>query len=150
MLERNFLDPKISLTGKCHTCNEQILFLQEFCPQCGIKIVHEDMMPSVVNNFLLTQAVSSANSIRTLDAGVYLFLGTSVIRYMSDYPLWFDVATSLFWVVPLIIITRWFRQHGKWETRDGEYLAARTEMKKSFWLWLSANAFNGVVIGIGS
>jgi len=149
MLDRNFLDPEISLVGKCHTCNEQILFEQEFCPQCGIKIDHEDMAVGVVNNFLLTQAVSSANTIRTLDVGAYIFLGASVFRFMFDFPLWFDVVTSLFWVTPMIIIGRWFRRHGNWETRDGEYLTARKAMKKSFWLWLAANAFNGVLIGVG-
>jgi len=149
MLDRNFLDPEISLVGKCHTCNEQILFEQEFCPQCGIKIDNEDMVVGVVNNFLLTQAVSSANTIRTVDVAAYMFLGVSVFRFMFDFPLWFDVVTSLFWVTPMITIGRWFRRHGNWETRDGEYLTARKAMKKSFWLWLAANAFNSVLIGVG-
>src|SRR5262249_34390119 len=108
MFDRNFLDPELSLAGKCHTCNEQILFEQEFCPQCGINIDHEHMAVGVVNNFLLTQAVSSANTIRTLDVGAYIFLGASVFRFMLDFPLWFDVVTSLFWVTPMIIIGRWF------------------------------------------
>jgi hypothetical protein len=149
MLDRNFIDPEISLIGQCHTCNERILFGQERCPQCGIKIDHDDMAPSVVNNFLLTQAVSSANTIRTFDLGVYMFLGTSFSRFIIDFPLWFDVGTSLFWVIPMIIIGMWFRRHGNWETRDREYLDARTGMKKSFWRWLAANALNGVFIGAG-
>jgi len=149
MFDRNFLDPEISLVGKCHTCNEQILFEHEFCPQCGIKIDHEDMAPSVVNNFLITQAISSANTIRTFDIGVYIFLGASVIRFMIDFPLWYCVVTSLSGAMPLIIILRWFHRHGRWETRDGEYLTARKEMKKSLWLWLAANAVNGVLIGVG-
>jgi hypothetical protein len=149
MFDRNFLDPEISLVGKCHTCNEQILFDLEFCPQCGIKIDHEDMAVSVVNNFLLTQAISSANTIRTLNVAVHFILGVSVIRLMIDFPLWYNVVTSLSGAIPLIIIPRWFRRHGRWETHDKEYLAARKEMKKSFWLWLSANAVNGVFIGFG-
>jgi hypothetical protein len=149
MFDRNFLDPEISLVGKCHTCNEQILFEQEFCPQCGIKIDHEDMALSVVNNFLITQAISSANTIRTLNVGVHFFLGASVIRLMIDFPLWYDVVTSLSGALALIIIPRWFRRHGRWVTHDEEYLTARKEMKKSFWLWLAANAVNGVLIGLG-
>jgi hypothetical protein len=149
MFDRNFLDPEISLVGKCHTCNEQILYVQEFCPQCGIKIDHEDMAPSVVNNFLITQAISSANTIRTLNIGVHLFLGVSVLRLMIDFPLWYDVVTSLSGAIPLIIIPRWFLWHGRWETRDKEYLIARKEMKKSFWLWLAANAVNSVLISMG-
>jgi hypothetical protein len=149
MFDRNFLDPEISLVGKCHTCNEQILFDQEFCPKCGIKIDHEDMAPSVVNNFLITQAISSANTIRTLNVGIYFFSGVSVIRLMIDFPLWYGVVTSLSGAIPLVIIPRWFRRHGIWETHDKEYLAARKEMKKSFWMWLAANAINGVLIGLG-
>jgi hypothetical protein len=149
MLDRNFLDPEISLIGKCHTCNEQILFGQEFCPQCGIKIDHEDIVPSVVNNFLLTQAISSANTIRTFDVGVYIFLGVSLIRFMIDFPLWYDVVTSLSGVIPMIIIARWLLRHGNWETRDVEYLTARKGMKKSSWLWLAANSVNGAFIGVG-
>ncbi|MBO0724688.1 MAG: hypothetical protein J2P52_03730 [Blastocatellia bacterium] len=149
MLDRNLLDPEISLIGKCHTCSEQILFEQEFCPHCGIKIDHDDIAPSVVNNFLLTQAVSSANTIRTFDVAVYIFLGQSLIRFMIDFPLWYDVVTSLFGIIPIIIIGRWFRRHGNWETRDGDYLTARKKLKKSFWLWLAANAFNGALIGVG-
>jgi hypothetical protein len=149
MLDRDFLDPEISLIGKCHTCNEQILFGQEFCPECGIRIDHEDIAPSVVNNFLLTQAVSSANTIRTFDVGVHFCLGTSILRFLIDFPLWFDVVTSLGWVAPFIIIWIWFRRHGNWETRDVEYLTARKGMKKSIWLWLAANTVNGVLIGVG-
>ena len=148
MFDKNFHDPEITLVGKCHTCNEQILYGLEFCPKCGIKIVHEDMEISVVNNFLLTQAVSSANSIRTLNVGVHFFLGTSILRFLIDYSFWFDVVTSLTWFIPLFVIMRWFLRHGRWESNDVEYLTSRKEMKKSFWLWLAAHAVNCLLIGM--
>lgn len=146
MEDKNFLDPEVSLSGNCHTCNEPILFAQEHCPYCGIKLDHEDMVPNVINHFLIDQAITSANSVLTFDVGVYIFLGTSLLRFLIGFPMWFSLATSLAWVLPFLIVIKWFRRHGKWDSRDEEYLSKRKQMKHSFWLWLAAHFFNAIII----
>jgi hypothetical protein len=149
MMDKNILDPEITLIAQCHTCNEKIIYGIEKCPYCGIMIDYDDIIPSIVNNFVIAQAISSANTIRTFDMAVIFFLGTSLIRYIIDYPTWIDIVMSALWVMPLIIITRWHFKHGRWESADPDYLLSKKQMKWAFKLWLVANAFNIIVIWVG-
>ncbi|HWQ34923.1 MAG TPA: TraR/DksA C4-type zinc finger protein [Blastocatellia bacterium] len=142
----DFLNPPITPYGKCHTCGEKILFGAERCPNCGIEIDHEEVFPSAFNYFVITQAISSANNLRTLDIGVILLIVVSLIRFVFEYGLWFTLITSLPWLFLLLRITQWFRQHGNWECSDPEYLEARERMRWSLKLWIAANAFNAIVI----
>lgn len=152
--DKNFLDPEIAWAGNCHTCQQLISLAAENCPHCGIKIEPDDMFVSTVNHVLLTRAISSANAIRTFDGGVYIFLGVSVMRLMFDlmsfpFPLWLEIITSIVWLAPLFLISKWYQWHGKWDSRDAEYLSAHKELKRSFVLWLVVHLFNGVLIWIG-
>ena len=153
MQDKNFLEPEITLTGECHTCGEPIIYGREHCLNCGIEIDHDELAPSVINHFVITQACSAANSIRTFDVAVFIFLGHAILRAVIqsilNYPLWIDILASAFWVLPVLTITRWFRRHGNWDSQDQDYLFARKEMKSALWLWVAANIINGIVIWIG-
>jgi hypothetical protein len=152
--DKNFLEPDLSLVGNCHTCQQLISLYAEICPHCGIKIEADDIFVSTINNALLTQAISSANAIRTWNSGTYILLIVGVMRLMFDvmsfpWPLWFEIATSIVWMAPLLLIRKWFQRHGKWDSRDTEYLSAHKEMKRSFLLWVVVHILNGVLIFIG-
>lgn len=145
--DNDFLKPKITPIANCHTCGEKVRFGFEKCPGCGIELDQEELFPSVIRNFVLTQAVSSSNSIRTLDPAAALFLGTAVIRYFSpDYPLWLNMATTILWFGPPVLIIRWFYKHGRWEIDDPEYKHARREMWAGLRLWTVSHIFNAIVI----
>ncbi|MBS1811646.1 MAG: hypothetical protein JST84_26025 [Acidobacteria bacterium] len=153
LADKNFLDPEIAWAGNCHTCQQLISLAAENCPYCGIKIEMDDIFVSSVNHVLLTQAISSANAIRTYDGGVYIFLAVSVMRFLIDvmsytFPLWFAIATSIVWLAPLFLIGKWYQRHGKWDSDDAEYLFVQKELERSFLLWLVLHLFNGILIWI--
>lgn len=145
----DFLEPLITLIADCHTCGEKVRFGFEKCPNCGIELDQEALFPSVVQNFVLTQAVSSANTIRTLDPAVFFFLGTALIRYVIAYPLWWNLATTIFWFGPPVLIIRWFYKHGRWGIENQEYKNAGKEMWAGLKFWAVSHVFNAIII-IGS
>lgn len=61
-----------------------------------------------------------------------------------------DILSSAVCGMPLVIIIRWYVKHGRWESADPDYLLARKHMKWAFKLWLVANAFNIIVVLVGS
>jgi len=140
------LEPEITPYGNCPRCREMVLFGSTHCAYCGLELDQEEIFPSVVANFVITQAISSANSIRTLDIGVIFFIGAIIIRRLMDCGLWFDLGTSLFWLAPLWVIVRWYFKHGRWESDDEEYNFAKKEMRAVFLLWAGAHFFNAIVI----
>src|SRR5262245_60021029 len=146
MIKKDFLDPKVTPIANCHTCGEMVQFGLEKCPNCGIVLDQEDIYPSVVVNFIITQAISSANSIRTFDVAVFFSLGVSLLRLGLEMPFWYNVVTCIPWLFPLIIIIRWFFKHGRWPITDGEYELAKKEMRSGFGLWLVVNGFNLIVL----
>lgn len=142
----DFLDPPITPFGKCHTCKETVVFGIKHCPQCGIELDYDEIFPSIHDYFVITQAVSSANNLRTFDVSILLLIGVSFIRFSFDYGLWFLIITGIVWILPLIRINQWFGRHGKWECSDPDYLEAIERMKWSRKLWIAANIFNAITI----
>ena len=145
MLEKNILNPKVSLIADCHTCGERVLFGREVCPYCGITLDLEDLFPSAAINYVLTRAISSANDIRGGNIAVFLSLGITVFALLGDMPFWFHLLNCSGWGV-LIIILLWFWKHGRWRINDREYESVKREMKGSLRMWLIANAFNLIVL----
>lgn len=146
MLDKDFHDPAVTAFAKCYTCGASVRYGLARCPRCEIELDQERLLPSAFNHYVITQAVSAANSIRTYDFAVYFSIGASLIQLFSDtHPLLGTVA-SVAWLGALGLIIYWFVQHGRWDSDDEDYLRARAEMKKSFLLWLAANFFNLAVI----
>src|SRR5215510_14276859 len=114
----DFLTPAITPYADCHTCRELVRLGTVTCPHCGIKLDQEEIFPSAAINFVISQACSAANNIRTLDPAVLIFLGVLLLRYFSAYPLWLNIAISAVWLGPLVIILRWFHKHGRWRISD--------------------------------
>lgn len=147
MSRRNdLLKPEITVFGKCHTCQETIPFGIANCPHCGIEIDQDAVFPGAFNYFVITQAISAANNLRTMDVAVVIFIGVALVRFFSAHSLWFDLITTLPWMGVLAGVMRWFRLHGRWDSKDQEYLAAQTHMKWSLKFWAAANAFNLIVL----
>jgi hypothetical protein len=142
-----FLEPAITPYADCHTCGQLVVLGSEHCVHCGIKLDQEDLLPSAVINFSLTQACSAANSIRSFDVAVVFFLACSLGSYLMEMPFWWLwIPMSLVWLLPLIVILRWFYRHGRWQLADPEYDAAKKEMRAGLKLWLAAHGFNALMI----
>ena len=148
MKRNSVLNPEIHLIGDCHTCGEPILYGRETCPHCGITIDHDELVISALNKSLITQAISSANTILSSDAGIYVFLIMTVLRAVIGYPRWFDIATSIPWTFPMITILFWFRRHGRWDSNDAEYQEKRIQLKSSLRIWAIANVVNALVVAV--
>src|SRR5262245_20617839 len=103
-MDRNFLDPEITPTAKCHTCGEVILWGIDKCSYCGIELDQQEMFINAVNSFVITQACSSANTIRASDPAAAIFLLSIMTRVIFEWPLWFDIAMSLVWLLPILMI----------------------------------------------
>jgi hypothetical protein len=157
MRKNDFLEPDITLVADCHTCGEMVRFGLVRCPTCGMLLDLEEIFPSAVVNFLITQACSSANSIRTFDVAIFFFLGVSASLYLYSLffneLLWFHVALnavlSVVWLLPVTLVGRWFYKHGRWRISDPEYEFAKKEMRAGLKLWLAAHIFNAIVIYAG-
>jgi hypothetical protein len=113
----------------------------EKCPYCGIEIDYDDILPSIYNRFVITQAISSANNLQTLDAGALIFAVSAALGYFSDLWLWYRLLTIAPAPLFLLICLGWFAKHGRWDSNDPDYLAARQKMKKSLRYWALANVF---------
>lgn len=148
MMHKDFYDPDVTVFAKCYVCGAAVRFGAAQCPHCETELDQERLLPNAFNHYVITRAVSAANAIRTFDFAVYLSTLVALMRLALDFPLWLNLMTSLTWLGVLGAVLYWFWRHGRWESDDADYQAARAEMKKSLWLWLAANFFNFVVIFI--
>ncbi len=144
-MDKNLLAPEITVTAKCHTCQETILYGLENCPYCEIRLDHEELAVSAINTFVINQAISSANTIKTFDPAAPLFLLLVLLRVLIDLPTWYELVCSVAWLFPLLIISAWFIKHSRWDSNDEDFLAARKAMKSSFKVWLALNVLSLIV-----
>lgn len=148
-MDKNILNPDITVTARCYACNEVVLYGREQCPYCGIKLDQEKMRISAMNNFAIDQAISSANTIRAFNPAAVLFLIVSVIPpYLSwaRSPIRFDFAFTLICISAVMVVGSWLGKHEQRPSPEPEYQEAKKAMRKSFTLWLVANIVNVVVL----
>lgn len=146
-LDKNILDPDITATARCHGCNEVVLYERTHCPYCGIELDRHKMRASAASSHAVGQAISSANTIRTFNPAAVLFLIVSIFspllfREASEWPVRFDFYFSFVAVTSLVIVGRWFVKHGRLQSAEADYQAAKKAMRKSFALWLVVNLVN--------
>ena len=151
-MDKNILNPDITVTARCHACNEAVLYGREQCPYCGIELDQEKMRISAMNHFAIDQAISSANTIRAFNPAAVLFMILSVINpYLSwaRSPIRFDFAFTLICISAVMVVGSWLGKHGQLQSPEPEYEAAKKAMEKSFTLWLVAQIVNIVVLIVG-
>ncbi|HKX29693.1 MAG TPA: hypothetical protein VJ302_18530 [Blastocatellia bacterium] len=140
------MEPEITLCGNCPGCRELILLGTEKCRYCGLELDQEQLYQSAIRNFVITQAISSANTIRTFDLAVFFFLGCTAILYLGDYGIRFEILATSCWLSPLVLIARWYFKHGRWPTDDEEYQRSKKEMRSGFFLWTATHFLNAMAI----
>jgi len=148
-MDKNILNPDITVTARCYACNEVMLYGREQCPYCGIKLDQEKMRISAMHNFVIDQAISSANTIRAFNPAAVLFLIVSMINpYLSwtGSPIRFDFAFTTICISAVLLVGGWLGKHERRQSTEPEYQEAKKAVKKSFNLWLVANIVNIVVL----
>ncbi|MGH9800626.1 MAG: hypothetical protein ACRD82_09700, partial [Blastocatellia bacterium] len=87
LIQREILDPEITATGNCQSCNELVQLGTAECPYCGTLLDQQHMLDSAKANFAITQAISSANTIRTFKPAAYLLILIAIGRFATAYSL---------------------------------------------------------------
>lgn len=143
MPKEDLFEPKVTPIGKCYTCLQPLVFGVQHCPHCGIIVDYEDenLMRTAVDHILITQAISSANTLRTMNPAMIIFLGSALMSYGLDYVWWFKLITILPACFILLSVKAWFVRHGNWESNDPEYREAQQHMKVCVRNWGLTNLF---------
>ena len=143
MPDEDLFEPKVTPIGKCPTCLQPLVFGAQHCPHCGIAVDYEDedLVRTAVDHILLTQAISAANTLRTMNPAMIIFLGSALLSYLLDYAWWFKLITILPACFILLSVRAWFVRHGNWESNDTEYQEARQQMKICLRNWGLTNLF---------
>ena len=140
MSESLLKTPAVHPFVECPNCRQLLELGAERCSRCREEIDPDYGALSALVVHHNTQACAVANSISGFDAFVPLALIGSVIIYVIDYLSGSLILFSLIliWpVIPLIAIVVWFFRFGRFRIGDDEYLRAKREMRKSFFLWLA-------------
>lgn len=148
LLQKEVLEPEITATGNCHSCNELVQLGTVKCQYCGTLLDQQRMMASARENFVITQAVSSANTIHTFRPAAYLFIAIAVGRFLMDYSVRNNLLISVMWFLPVATIIGWFFKHGGRNSSDEDYLESRKKMKSDLLLWLAINILNWIALAV--
>lgn len=136
---KDVLEPKITVMGNCPSCGEFVRWGLAQCPQCETLLDKEQMLKSAQEHFRITQAVSSANTIRTFRPAAYIFIAIAVGNFLLASR---SIAIWLVCFFPLVAVIRWFFKHGRWYSANEDYLEAKKKMKSDLLLWLALNFLN--------
>jgi hypothetical protein len=153
VFDPELLNPSVHCFAKCHFCkklialrrdaNENLVLSGRECPHCGVYIDEDRITFTYVENLLLTSSITSANKIQSFDLAFIPFLIVGVLMLVMGYPLWFRILNLFIYVLPLILILRWFYTYWyRFRFDDPEYVDAAKGMRRSFYLWLVANVLN--------
>lgn len=148
MTQPEILEPEITAMGNCQSCGELVQLGTAKCPYCGMLLDRQRMMESAKANFAITQAISSANTIRTFRPAAFLVLLIAVGRFAMGYSFKSNFLLTAVWVFPLITVVRWFMKHGGIHSADEEYLEAKKQMKSALILWLAVNLLNWITLAM--
>lgn len=142
--------PAVHPFVECPNCRQLLELGAELCPRCREEIDPDYQVMSALVVIHNTQACAIANLISGFDAFVPLALvGSAMIfaidLYVSGSPTLFPLI--LIWpAIPLITIVGWFFRFGRFQIGDDEYLKAKREMRKSFFLWLAILLVQGLAL----
>ncbi|HWN09263.1 MAG TPA: hypothetical protein VNO50_08355 [Pyrinomonadaceae bacterium] len=123
-------------TITCPSCGETLLYGVKSCRFCRHAIDPTYARKSVTSQAILTHAVKSANTVRTLRNLLYLQLGLTILAFLWDPPY-----LQLILIVSIINLAgpiRWLRKYGRGDLDHPEILKAQKDMKIELYCWLGA------------
>jgi hypothetical protein len=154
--DRELIDPVVHCFARCHWCrafipitkDENGLVLDERnCPKCGAEISQERLISSFAQNFIHTQAITSANKFISLDLAAVPFLACSILLVFMNFPLWFRIPFMLVYHAPIVLAINWLRKYWYYfRFTDEEYMTSVRQMKRFLLIWIAANLINWLLI----
>lgn len=152
------IDPVVHCYARCHWCkafipitNDEtgLVFDSRDCPKCGAEISEDRLISSFAQNFIHTQAITSANKFIALDLAVVPFLACSLLLVFMDFPWWFRISFMLVYHAPIVLAISWMRRYWYYfRFTDEEYINSVRQMKRFLLIWIAANLINWFAIAI--
>jgi hypothetical protein len=118
------------------------------CPHCGVHLTQQRIVSTLVENVLNTQAVTSARKLSGFDPAAIITTAVgALLAWQGLLPIWFRAINVVVYVMPLVLILRWFYKYW-WRFRftDEEYLESVRHMRLSLLLWLAADILNAALL----
>jgi len=118
------------------------------CPNCGVYLTTQQLANTFVENFLNTQAVTSAKKIAGFDPAAIILIAVGLLgAVLIPLPVWFRSINLIVYTAPLIIIIRWlYKFWWKFRFTDEEYLDALRHIKLSLCLWIAADVLYALLL----
>ncbi len=144
-MSENLYEPDTP-TITCPACGETLLYGVKSCRFCQHAINPVYAKKSVAAQAILTQAIKSANTIRTLRNLLYLQLGLTIVAFLWD-PSYLYVVLIVS-IINLFGPIRWLRKYGRGDLDNAEIVKAQKDMKIELYFWLGAIIFQSIAIFI--
>lgn len=107
------------------------------CRFCQATIDYKYALESASTNALVTQAIKSANIIRSLRNLLYFLLAMAVFGAVTASPSTVLV-TFIVSIVNLFAPIKWHKHFGKISTNDPELIRAKKDMRVEAYVWCAA------------
>jgi len=136
MEQRLYQEPDVSVFVPCPHCRRLLPYDVQQCSHCCELVDDEDRVSGAVYTVVVTQAVSVANNLVTLDPAVVLFVLLTAFAVLSG---WGQVAAVYILVGAMALhgTGRWLIRYGRFHIAEEEFVAARRRMWQSFAMWLA-------------
>lgn len=121
----------------CPSCGETLMYGDEQCRFCQVTIDYKYARESASTNALVTQAIKSANIIRSLRNLLYFLLAMAVFGALTATPSTVLV-TFIVSIVNLCAPIQWYRHFGKLSVDDAELVRAKKNMRVEVYMWCAA------------
>ena len=107
------------------------------CRFCHATIDYNYARESASTNALVTQAIKSANIIRSLRNLRYFLLAMAVFGALTATPSTV-IVTFIVSIVNLFAPIKWHKHFGKISTNDAELIRAKKNMRVEVYMWCAA------------
>lgn len=134
MTDSMFKAPAVHPFVECPNCKQLLEFGAEECPRCREEIDIDYALHSAAVVHLNTQAVSSANTIKTGEPAAAIIFFASLLSYSLGHPAIF-IVNLVTTTLSLSVILLWFYRYGRFKIGDEDYEGAKKGMWASLKLW---------------
>jgi phage FluMu protein Com len=158
--ENLFFDPNIHLFSNCPNCNkllsikdngETFYIAEKNCPNCSSELNDLELTQNGLQNFITTQAVSSANSITGDNLAIVIFIALVIfVLFVFPFllPIPFILTTFFFLfsilcsITPITICILWLLKFRSWQFNDKDFVESKKKVKSTLSFWIIANVFS--------
>src|SRR5690242_3235313 len=95
--DREFIAPTVHCFARCYMCKRLVPIKKvggnfdltdRECPHCGVFLTTQHLANTFVDNFLSTQAVTSAKKIAGMDPAAIIVIVAGVVGVLVSLPVW--------------------------------------------------------------